>query len=232
MTQRLETVCGIPALVLGEPSENVFLYVHGKMGSKEEAIDFGGIATAHGWQVLSIDLPEHGARQERPERLTPWQVVPELQAVYQEVRRRWSTVGLYATSMGAWFSMLALPSQELERCFFASPVVDMRLLIEKMMRWSSVTPEQLKREGEIPTDLGETLSWRYYTYAVEHPITRWNSPTTILFGEKDHLTDLETIQDFTRRFHCDLWVREGARHWFHTEEDLQNLRRWEEEHLR
>lgn len=231
MKQQLETICGIPALVLGEPSEKVFLYVHGKMGSKEEALAFGDAAAHCGWQVLSIDLPEHGARQGKPELLTPWQVVPELQAVYEAVRRRWNTVGLYATSMGAWFSMLALPGQELERSFFASPVVDMRLLIEKMMGWSGVTPERLEREGEIPTDLGETLSWRYYTYAKEHPITQWDSPTTILFGEKDHLTDLETIQDFARRFRCDLQVREGGRHWFHTEEDLQNLRHWEEAHL-
>ena len=57
MEQRKELLCGLPALVLGTPSERVFFYVHGKMGSKEEALDFAEVADAHGWQVVSIDLP-------------------------------------------------------------------------------------------------------------------------------------------------------------------------------
>ena len=119
MEQRNELLCGIPALILGAPSERVFFYVHGKMGSKEEALDFAAVADAHGWQVVSIDLPEHGARKDLPEPFTPTQIIPELQGVYQVLRSRWKTVGLYATSMGAWFSMQALPGEELERCLFA-----------------------------------------------------------------------------------------------------------------
>ena len=71
MEQRNELLCGIPALILGAPSERVFFYVHGKMGSKEEALDFAAVADAHGWQVVSIDLPEHGARKDLPEPFTP-----------------------------------------------------------------------------------------------------------------------------------------------------------------
>ncbi len=63
MEQRKELLCGLPALVLGTPSERVFFYVHGKMGSKEEALDFAEVADAHGWQVVSIDLPEHGGAE-------------------------------------------------------------------------------------------------------------------------------------------------------------------------
>ena len=44
MEQRNELLCGIPALILGAPSERVFFYVHGKMGSKEEALDFAAVA--------------------------------------------------------------------------------------------------------------------------------------------------------------------------------------------
>ena len=33
-----------------------------------------------GWQVLSVDLPEHGGRQDGAP-LLPWAAVPELQAV-------------------------------------------------------------------------------------------------------------------------------------------------------
>lgn len=233
MREEKKMICGLPALELGEPSERVFFYVHGKWGSKEEARDFAdAVACPRGWQVVSIDLPGHGQRQGGPEELTPWQVVPELQRVFGQLRARWSTIALYATSMGAWFSMLALPSGELERCLFVSPVLDMGLLIEKMMGWADVTPERLEREGEIPTELGEILSWRYYTYAREHPVTRWDSPTSLLFGEKDHLTGLETAQSFAERFHAHLQIRAGARHWFHTPEDLETLRAWEAARLK
>ena len=227
MEQRNELLCGIPALILGAQSERVFFYVHGKMGSKEEALDFAAVADAHGWQVVSIDLPEHGARKDLPEPFTPAQIIPELQGVYQVLRSRWKTVGLYATSMGAWFSMQALPGEELERCLFASPVVDLCQLIEKTMAWSGVTLERLEREGKVIADNGESFSWPVYADAKAHPITHWASRTTICFGELDHLTDLDTIQTFAERFHCELCLRKGGRHWFHTEADYQQLRAWE-----
>ena len=63
MEQRKELLCGLPALVLGAPSERVFFYVHGNMGRKEDALDFAEVADAHGGQVVSIDLPEHGERK-------------------------------------------------------------------------------------------------------------------------------------------------------------------------
>lgn len=227
MEQRNELLCGIPALILGAPSERVFFYVHGKMGSKEEALDFAAVADAHGWQVVSIDLPEHGARKDLPEPFTPAQIIPELQGVYQVLRSRWKTVGLYATSMGAWFSMQALPGEELERCLFASPVVDLCQLIEKTMAWSGVTLERLEREGKVIADNGESFSWPVYADAKAHPITHWAPRTTICFGELDHLTDLDTIQTFAEQFHCELCLRKGGRHWFHTEADYQQLRAWE-----
>ena len=77
-TERI-TLKGIPALLIGEPSHKVYLYVHGKMGSKEEALAFAEQACPAGYQVLAIDLPEHGERKNGPERLLPWVVVPELQ---------------------------------------------------------------------------------------------------------------------------------------------------------
>ena len=69
-TERI-TLKGIPALLIGEPSHKVYLYVHGKMGSKEEALAFAEQACPAGYQVLAIDLPEHGERKNGPERLLP-----------------------------------------------------------------------------------------------------------------------------------------------------------------
>ena len=80
------TLAGVPAILYGERSRKVYLYVHGKNGCKEEAERFANTACAAGWQVLAIDLPEHGARRDRPEQLLPWAVVPEIQAVYARMQ--------------------------------------------------------------------------------------------------------------------------------------------------
>ena len=54
---------GVPALVWGEPADRLYLYIHGKLGCKEEAEAFARIACLKGWQVMSFDLPGHGERQ-------------------------------------------------------------------------------------------------------------------------------------------------------------------------
>ena len=70
-TQKLE-ISGIPALRYGKESRKVYLYVHGKMGCKEEALPFAELACPAGYQVLAVDLPEHGERKGSFEKLLPW----------------------------------------------------------------------------------------------------------------------------------------------------------------
>ena len=89
-----------------------------------------------------------------------------------------------------------------------------------------MTQEQLKEAGEIPTAFGETLSWSYLTYAAEHRITEWDSPTAILYAGQDHLTARQTVDDFARQFGCAVTVMENGEHWFHTEEQLSVLDAW------
>lgn len=75
-TQKLE-ISGIPALLYGKESRKVYLYVHGKIGCKEEALSFAELACPAGYQVLAVDLPEHGERKGSSEKLLPWVAVPE-----------------------------------------------------------------------------------------------------------------------------------------------------------
>lgn len=216
----------IPAILYGDSSESLYLCIHGKMGCKEEAAGIAGILCPKGYQVLSIDLLGHGERAGDMERFVPWEVVPELQAVYAYARQRWKKISLYAGSIGAYFSLLAFREARLEKSLFVSPVLDMEKLIRDMMGWAGVTREQLQQAGEIPTAFGETLSWKYLTYAAEHRITQWDSPTAILYAGKDHLTARETVDDFARRFGCTVTVMENGEHWFHTEEQLAVLDPW------
>ena len=218
----------IPALLYGGETDGVYLFVHGRHGCKEEAGDFADAACPRGWQVLSVDLPEHGARREEAGTFDPWHAVPELRAAMAWARKRWGHTALRATSIGAWFSMLALAGEPPERSLFVSPVLDMARLIRDMMAWAGVTEAELEARGEIGTDFGETLSWRYYQYALAHPVRRWDSPTAILYAGGDSLTGRGTADAFAARFGCGLTVMEGGEHWFHTPEQLDFLRQWTE----
>ena len=161
MKKQTMTLAGIPAILYGSRSRNVYLYLHGKNGCQEEAERCAATACEAGWQVLAIDLPEHGARKNSPERLLPWVAVPEIEAVYARMKPVWAHIRLYGVSIGAWLAMQALQADVPEKTLLVSPVVDMEALITNMMQYAHVTEEQLQRAGEIPTDLGETLSWPY-----------------------------------------------------------------------
>lgn len=224
------TLKNIPLLLIGEPSRKVYLYVHGKNGSKEEALDFAELACPAGYQVLALDLPEHGERKNAPERLLPWVVLPELQLIYQYAKVHWRSVSLRATSIGAWFSLLALQAKPLRSALLLSPVVDMEDLITNMMQWANVSEAQLKEVGEISTDFDETLSWQYLCWVREHPY-RWKVPTQVLYGAMDNLTSRAVLEQFKQRTGAHLTIMEEGEHWFHTELQLAVLQEWERAHI-
>ena len=87
-------------------------------GNKTEAAAFAALAAPTGWQVLGIDLPEHGDRTGETD-FTPWQVVPELQTVLACTAATLAGDSR-ANSIGACFSMLRFcRGNELKkRCLF------------------------------------------------------------------------------------------------------------------
>ena len=225
MKKQQKTIGNVPAVIWGAQSDKVLLFVHGQGGSKEEAAMFSEIVCRQGWQVLSIDLPEHGERKEETNRFYPWVCVPELKQVMDDIKKVWKSAALYANSIGAWFSMLAFGTEPLAQCLFVSPIVDMENLICNMMQWSNVTKQELAEKREIAMNFGETLSWEYLCYVRKHPII-WNVPTCILYGEHDNLTSIETVSAFAKLHHADLTVIPGGEHWFHTDEQMQFLDKW------
>lgn len=220
----------IPAVLYGKPSKNVYLFIHGKCGYKEEAERFSKTACAKGWQVLAIDLPEHGERKSEKDTFNPWNIVPELKIVLDYVKERWGCRTLYSISIGAYFSLLAFKDEYFQNALFISPVLDMKLLIENMMQWSNVTKDDLRNKQEIKTYFGETLSWKYYTYVKQNPVNNWNAPTHILYAENDNLTSIEIVDKFKEEFNCSLTVMQNGEHWFHTDEQLMFLEKWEQKY--
>ena len=114
-------IAGIPAVLYGKRSRRVYLYVHGKNGSAAEAARFARTACPAGWQVLAVDLPEHGTRKNSPEKLVPWVVTRELQTVYARMQPVWKHIRVYGVSIGAWFAMQALQTQKPEKALLVSP---------------------------------------------------------------------------------------------------------------
>ena len=200
--------------------------LHGQMGHKEEAEAFAQVVCPKGYQVLSIDLPGHGVRQDRGEELTPWTAVPDIQAALDWVAPRWHTVSLRATSIGAYFAMLAVDAPA--RALLVSPVLDMEALIQTMMGWAGVTERQLQEQGTIATTFGQTLSWNYLCWVREHPIHQWTCPVRMLYGSEDNFTPRPIVEAYARQHSAGLTVMEGGEHWFHTPEQLAVLRNWEE----
>lgn len=215
----------IPAVLYGDPADAVYLFLHGQMGCKEEAGAFARTACPRGFQVLSIDLPGHGARQERAEELTPWSAVPDIRQAAGWALDRWQSLSLRANSIGAYFAGLSIPDPA--KALLVSPVLDMERLIRSMMQRAGVTEELLQEQGEIHTSFGQTLSWRYLRWVREHPVSRWDCPIHILYANRDNMTSRATVEAYARRSHAQLTVVDGE-HWFHTPEQLAALQNWEE----
>ncbi len=202
--------------------------MHGNQSHKEDTVIqlLAETAMAQGQQVLSFDLPEHGERRRESIPCTPDVCRTELQIILAYGKEQWRSIRLFGCSLGAYFSLLTYAGEAFSQCLFLSPVVDMQKLIKNMMAHAGVTDEQLEREQEIVIPDMQTLSWTYYTYVKSHPITTWQTPTALLYGEQDTITAYSLISDFAKRFSCSLTVMPGGEHFFHTPEELVYYRRW------
>lgn len=194
-------------------NSKVLIYIHGKGGRAEEAEQYRPLFPD--CDVIGFDYKAQ----------TPWEAAEKFPKFFDAACEKYKSVVLVANSIGAYFAMNALWNKSIEKAYFISPVVDMSRLITDMMAWANVTEDELREKGEIETAFGETLSWDYLCYAREHPV-RWTVPTHILYGEKDHLTSLQTISAFAEQIHATLTVMPGGEHWFHTEEQMAFIDQW------
>ncbi|MBC3796086.1 alpha/beta hydrolase [Acetobacterium tundrae] len=224
---------GIPAILWGENSRNIFIAVHGNMSNKADdvIVILAEKLTKTGYQVLSFDLPEHGERKKDP---TPCKVqycVKDLSIIMAYAKKNWNNISLFACSMGVYFSLLTYKDEDLKQSIFVSPVVDMERMINNMMTWFNVSEEQLETKKEIATPIGQILYWDYYCYVKEHPIRSWPKSTVILYGSDDDLCEFDIISNFAHKFNCDLTVMEHGEHYFHTEEQLNFFSQWIEKRI-
>lgn len=194
-------------------NNTLVLYIHGKSGTSEEAKHYKLLF--QNCDVLGLDYKAE----------TPWDAKTEFQTAFQTLSIGYDRVILIANSIGAYFSMCALPQEKIKRAYFISPIVNMEKLISKMMVWANVTEGELYEKGKIETQLGETLSWEYLCYVRSHPLT-WMVSTEILYGEKDNLTDRENVEAFVATNGAGLTIMQNGEHWFHTQEQVKFVDDW------
>ena len=223
-------VAGIPAILWGEPSDRVYIHVHGKMSRKEYAEAFAAIAEAKGFQTLSFDLPEHGERTNHAYKCDVWNGTHDLNVIADYTFDRWPRVSLFACSIGAWFSLQAYWDRRFERALFQSPIVDMAYLVSRMMKWFNVTPEALEEKGIIDTPI-DPLRWDYYRYILTHPTEKWPIPTAILYGGRDEMQSVEVMRAFCERFRASLTVSPDSEHPFMAEQDIPIVESWVRENV-
>jgi pimeloyl-ACP methyl ester carboxylesterase len=226
MLKQTISIESIPVIIWGSPSDTVYIFVHGRMSKKEDAEGFAKIADSKGYQVISFDLPEHGERKAEDYPCTVQNAVHDLHVMSDFVTSKWRNISLFGNSLGAYFSLVAYRELKFNKCLFLSPILDMEHLIQGMMKSFNVTEELLQERQEIPTPMGETLSWPYYEFVRENPIVKWDNPTYILYGSNDNLTPRDIVDTFVANFHCNLSVLPNGAHYFHTEEQLIVVEKW------
>ena len=196
MRTKAITIENIPAIIWGKPSEKAYIHVHGKMSQKEYAEQFAIIAEQKGYQTLSFDLPEHGERSGNHDyRCDIWNGMRDLSAISDYSFSKWKEVSLYACSLGAYFSLNTYTDKPFVKCLFQSPMLDMEHMIRQMFVWNGVTEEMLSVQKEITTPF-EPLRWDYFQYVLQHPIVKWDIPTSILYGGKDNFQTHEIITNY------------------------------------
>lgn len=231
MKRRTTAIDRIPAIVWGRESDRAYIHVHGRMSRKEHAEQFAAIAEKKGFQTLSFDLPEHGARgDDHDYRCDIWNGMRDLSLMADHAFSNWKDVSLFACSLGAYFSLHAYADTPFTKCLFQSPMIDMEHMIRQMFQWNGVTEERLREEKEIATPLAP-LRWDYFQYVLRHPVVRWETPTAILYGGKDNFQTYEIVRRFADAHQCRLTVSENSEHPFMAPEDLRIVAAWLEENI-
>lgn len=193
--------------------KHLVIYIHGKGGSAAEAEHYRPFFPES--DVIGLEYVAQ----------TPWEAREEFPRLFDSLSKGYASITLIANSIGAFFAMNALADKPIARALLISPIVHMERLILNMMDWAHVTEDELRAQGTIPTELGETLSWAYLCDVRAHPIC-WCIPTNILYGENDTMTAPNSISAFAREIGASLTIMPGGEHWFHTQAQMAFLDQW------
>ena len=184
-----------------------------------------------GYQVLSIDLPEHGERKHGEEKICAVDsgagaangdktLSKQMEANQFAGEQHWRIL----FNAGDGKRQYRKGAVCFADCGYGTADFDNDAP-------AKVTEAQRQEKGKIVTDFGQTLSWQYLCWIREHALQNWAIPMAVLYAGRDTMTDYETIETFAKKHAAKLTVYEQGEHRFHTPEQLEVLKKWERGNL-
>ncbi len=192
--------------------DSCLVYIHGLYGNSGEANFYSFLANKY--DVIGLDYDDGN----------PWEVKDKIIHEFSEISKKYRNVYLIANSIGAFYAYRYLSSFKIKKAFFISPLVNMRKIIDKMMKKYSITLERFKNEKIIVLENGQAISFDFYQSLdnVDH----WDVKTHILYGQNDKLVDHESIFSFASAHNCSLTILKNGDHYFHTPGQLKCIKKW------
>ena len=192
--------------------DSCIVYIHGLYGAATEASFYSFYANKY--DVIGLDYQDGD----------PWDVKDVIMRKFTEISKKYKTIYVIANSIGAFYTFRYLSSFRIEKAFFISPLVNMKQVIEKMMKQNKISMEILKDKKLIMLDNGQSLSYDFYLSLNDKD--NWNIKTHILYGEKDKIVDNNSIISFVAHHDSSLTVMKNAEHYFHTPSQLKFIKKW------
>ena len=193
------------------------VYIHGLYGNSGEA-DFYSFYT-NKYDVIGLDYKDGN----------PWKVKDAIIKEFCEISKKYKNVYVIANSIGAFYTFMYLSSFNIKKAFFISPLVNMKEVIEGMMKQYDISFDTLKTRKNIDLDNGQTLSYDFYESLKEKD--NWDIKTYVLYGEKDKLVDQKSIFNFISYHNSSLTIMKNGEHYFHTPRQLKFIKKWINEYL-
>ena len=192
--------------------DSCIVYIHGLHGDSAEADFYSFLLNKY--DVIGLDYKDGN----------PWEVKDKIIHEFNEIAKKYKSIYIIANSIGSFYTYRYLSSFKIEKAFFISPLVDMKAMIEGLMKQYKISLDILKTRKIISFDNGQTLSYDFYESLKEKD--NWNIKTHILYGEKDKIVDKDSIFNFVVHHNSSLTIMENGEHYFHTPSQLRFIKKW------
>ena len=214
--KEIEKVDKLIEVEQNKPKHNkVAIYIHGLKGSYKEADDYNFLTD---YDVKGLDYEDGN----------PWEVGPTIKEKFKKIIKPYEEVVVIANSIGAFYTYEYLCDFNIKHAFFISPIASMLQIISSYIFTGQVHEDELKEKKFITAEDGTVISYDYYEkYSKSDYHGNWNAPTDILYGSNDELVYIENIANYLAAHPLSrLTIKQGAEHWFHTDEEKEFIKDW------